>query len=245
MRYFAEIKYDGTHYHGWQIQPNAVSVQETVANELSKLIIGKEALEIVGCGRTDTGVHASQYYFHFETEMSLDANLIAFKLNHMLPDDISVVRIFEVADDLHARFSAVARTYHYFINFNKDPFDRFHAYYFTKELDLQVMNKACEMLKKHQDFTSFSKVNTDVKTFNCDIFDAEWRVEGSGIVFVISANRFLRNMVRAIVGTMIEVGTHKISLDEFNEVILAKDRSKAGKSVPGHGLFLSKVEYKF
>ncbi len=242
MRYFAEIQYDGTHYHGWQIQPNAITVQEVIQRELVKLL-PQNKVDVTGCGRTDTGVHASQFFFHFETAEAIDAAMVGFKLNHMLPDDIAVKQIKPVANDLHARFSATSRTYHYYISFNKDPFDRFHAYYYTKELDIDVMNKACEELKKHRDFTSFSKVNTDTKTNDCNIFGAHWEVEDGKVVFTISANRFLRNMVRAVVGTMLEVGTYKLSLEGFREVILAKDRGRAGKSVPGHGLFLSKVEY--
>lgn len=242
MRYSVEIQYDGTHYHGWQVQPNAITVQEVITKELQK-IIPQEEVEIVGCGRTDTGVHASQYFFHMDLDNEIDPVLIAFKLNHMLPDDISVKGINKVSDDWHARFSASKRTYHYYINFEKDPFDRFHSYYFTKELDIEAMNLACKELFNYKDFTSFSKVNTDTKTNDCTIFEAHWKIEGTKVVFTIAANRFLRNMVRAIVGTMLEVGTHKLSLEEFNDVIKAKDRGEAGKSVPGHGLFLAKIEY--
>lgn len=241
MRYSAEIQYDGTHYHGWQVQPNAISIQETISRELQKLIPNKP--DIIGCGRTDTGVHASQYFFHFDVEEELDTAQIGFKLNHMLPDDISVLHIKKVADDWHARFSAKRRTYYYYISFEKDPFDRYHSYYFTKELDVEAMNRACVELMKHKDFTSFSKVNTDTKTNDCNIFNAKWVVDGTKVIFTITANRFLRNMVRAIVGTMIEVGMHKLSIEEFNKVIEAKDRGRAGKSVPGHGLFLAKIEY--
>lgn len=242
MRYSVEIQYDGTHYHGWQVQPNAVTVQEVITKELEKILPDKK-VDIVGCGRTDTGVHASQYFFHFDTVNEIDESIISFKLNHMLPDDISVKHIKQVSDDWHARFTAKKRTYHYFINFEKDPFDRFHSYYFTKELDLEAMNEACQELKKHRDFTSFSKVNTDTMTNDCDIFEVGWKIEDTKIVFTVTANRFLRNMVRAIVGTMLEVGTHKLSIEDFNEVIKAKDRGRAGKSVPGHGLFLAKIEY--
>lgn len=243
MRYFAEIKYDGTNYHGWQFQPNAITVQEVITKELNKLKLSIDDLSITGCGRTDTGVHASEYYFHFDVEKEFDTALISFKLNHMLPDDISVRRIFAVESDLHARFSAVSRTYHYYIHFEKDPFDRYHSYYYTKELDIERMNAACDLLKKYTDFTSFSKVNTDTKTNLCVIQEAYWKLSEGQIVFTIKANRFLRNMVRAVVGTMLEIGEHKITLEDFEEVIKAKDRGKAGKSVPGHGLFLAKIEY--
>ncbi|CAG5083993.1 tRNA pseudouridine(38-40) synthase TruA [Parvicella tangerina] len=242
MRYLVEIQYDGTHYHGWQIQPNAITVQETILERLSK-IIPQQGLNIVGCGRTDTGVHASQFFFHFDVAEEIDAEQISFKLNHMLPDDIAVKGVVLVADELHARFSAKSRTYHYYLNFQKDPFDRFHTYYYTKELDVEAMNQACKQLFNHKDFTSFSKVKTDTKTNDCIITEAHWQIEGTKIIFTITANRFLRNMVRAIVGTMLEVGEHKLSLDGFNKVIEAKDRGKAGKSVPGHGLFLAKIKY--
>lgn len=242
MRYFVEIQYDGTNFHGWQVQPNAVTVQETISTELSKLF-SKGEVSIVGCGRTDTGVHASQFFFHFDTEESIEEDKTRYSLNNMLPDDISIVRIYSVEDEMHARFSATSRTYHYYINFQKDPFDRHHSFYFTKELDVEAMNNACEDLKKHKDFTSFSKVHTQTKTNDCVVTHAHWKVMDTKIVFTITANRFLRNMVRAVVGTMIEVGMHKLSLEEFNDVIQAKDRGRAGTSVPGHGLFLSRVEY--
>lgn len=243
VRYFVEIKYDGTNYHGWQFQPNSISVQETINTELNRLL--QSQIAMVGCGRTDTGVHASKYYFHFDFPEQIDVNLIAFKLNHMVPADISIVRIFEVSSDLHARFSAKSRTYHYFINFYKDPFDRFHSFYYTRELDVEVMNKACELLIGIKDFTSFSKTNTETKTNLCEVTEAYWILDDSRMIFVISANRFLRNMVRAIVGTMLDVGTHKITLEEFNNIIEAKDRTLAGKSAPGQGLFLSDVIYNF
>ena len=242
MRYAAEIQYDGTAYHGWQVQPNAITVQEAITTELSKILPGDQ-VNIVGCGRTDTGVHASQYFFHFDVPDEIDATKIAFKLNHMLPEDIGVKEIREVDNEWHARFSATRRTYHYFINYTKDPFDRLHSYYFNKELDMDAMNRACEDMMKYKDFTSFSKVHTDTKTNDCEIFEAYWKLEGTKVVFTVCANRFLRNMVRAIVGTMIEVGMHKISLEEFNQIILDKDRGRAGRSVPGHGLFLAKIEY--
>jgi tRNA pseudouridine38-40 synthase len=217
-------------------------VQETIAQELVK-ILPQDTVDIVGCGRTDTGVHASQFFFHFDTEKSIDEAQIGYKLNHMLPEDIAVKKVERVDDELHARFSATSRTYHYFINPSKNPFDRYHAYHFTKELDLEAMNRACQDMMKYKDFTSFSKVHTDTKTNDCTITEARWELEGNRIVFTVTANRFLRNMVRAIVGTMLEVGRHKLSLEEFNQVIQAKDRGKAGVSVPGHGLFLAKIIY--
>jgi len=241
VRYFIELSYDGSGYHGWQQQSNADTVQGVLTNCVSTYL--RKEVKLTGCGRTDTGVHANQFFAHFDVDSEIDESQASFNLNNMLPKDIAIQRIFEVADDLHARFSPLSRTYHYFIHQKKNPFIREHSYYFTGQLDLDKMNEGCQMLFEFKDFTSFSKVNTDTKTNDCEIMEARWELSSNGIVFIVKANRFLRNMVRALVGTMIDVGTEKISVSEFSDVIESKDRGKAGRSVPGHGLFLQAVEF--
>lgn len=244
VRYFVKLSYKGTKYFGWQIQPNQTSVQEVIQNVLSQLHKNNR-IELVGCGRTDTGVHASEYYAHFDSEEVFDLSQLRYKMNVMLPDDISIHDIFEVKADLHARFSATSRTYEYRMHFFKDPFLSDTSLLFTKQLDLSKMNEACRLLKNYVDFECFSKVNTDVSNFNCTIFSAEFLNTENGIVFKISANRFLRNMVRAITGTMIDIGTGKITLKEFQSIIESKNRSNAGTSVPAHGLTLIGITYPF
>ena len=241
MRYFIELAYNGGDFHGWQIQTNAISVQQCLEEALSKVL--QEEVSITGCGRTDSGVHASQFFAHFDTDTEFDAEKTTFSLNNMLGKSIALKRIYPVDDELHARFSATARTYQYFIHYSKNPFISGNSVFIQKKLDIDLMNQACKMLFKHEDFTSFSKVNTDTKTNNCQIMEATWKPFGDGIVFEIKANRFLRNMVRAIVGTMFEVGLGKMTVEEFNSVISKRDRGAAGASAPAHGLFLYKIEY--
>lgn len=241
MRYFIELSYDGSGYHGWQQQSNANTVQGVLTNCVSTYL--RKEVKLTGCGRTDTGVHANQFFAHFDVDSAIDESQASFNLNNMLPKDIAIQRIFEVADDLHARFSPLSRTYHYYIHQKKNPFIREHSYYFTGQLDLDKMNEGCQMLFEFKDFTSFSKVNTDTKTNDCEIMEARWELSSNGIVFIVKANRFLRNMVRALVGTMIDVGTEKMSVSDFGDVIESKNRGKAGRSVPGHGLFLQAVEF--
>ena len=243
MRYFIKLAYNGTHYHGWQCQPNASSVQETL-NKAVSVILNSE-INLMGAGRTDTGVHATEMYAHFDFEKPFDLKSIVHKLNSYLPKDIVVYDIIPVPDEAHARFDATKRTYEYHINTFKDAFLQDGSWYFHKKLDLDSMNEASKLLFNHTDFQCFSKVNTDVNTFDCTIFEACWKEENNKIVFTISANRFLRNMVRAIVGTLVNVGLHKISLDDFNEIIKSKNREKAGFSVPAHGLYLTKIEYDY
>ncbi len=248
MRYFIELAYKGTNYHGWQYQPGADTVQETLNKALSLLL--KTEIDIVGAGRTDTGVHAKQMYAHFDYETEIDTPKLIHKLNSFLPKDIVVFTIIKVAEDAHARFDATKRTYEYHIHSVKDAFENEASYQFQLPLDIDKMNEACQILFKHTDFECFSKVNTDVHTFNCMIFEAYWtrlgaKQNGNKLIFTISADRFLRNMVRAIVGTMINIGTGKISLADFEKIIESKDRSQAGFSVPAHGLYLTKIEYKF
>jgi tRNA pseudouridine38-40 synthase len=251
LRYFIELAYKGTNYHGWQYQPEANSVQETINKALSLLL--KTTIDIVGAGRTDTGVHAKQMYAHFDFDTKIDTPQLVHKLNSFLPKDIVVFDIFKVADEAHARFDATKRTYEYHIHTMKDAFENDGSYQFNLPLDIDKMNEACKILFKHNDFECFSKVNTDVRTFNCVIFEANWtrggaeqsgaKQQGNKIVFTIAADRFLRNMVRAIVGTMINIGTGKITLADFEKIIESKDRSQAGFSVPAHGLYLTKIEY--
>ena len=242
MRYFIKLAYKGTNYHGWQCQPDADSVQETLNKALTMLL--KTPIDIVGAGRTDTGVHAQQMYAHFDFENDIDAPQMVHKLNSFLPKDIVIYEILKVSDDAHARFDAIKRTYEYHIHTMKDAFENEGSYQFGQPLNLNLMNQACEILFQHTDFECFSKTNTDVRTFNCVIFEAHWKQIGTKIVFTIIADRFLRNMVRAIVGTMINIGTEKINLADFEKILESKDRSKAGFSVPAHGLYLTKIEYK-
>lgn len=243
MRYFIHLAYKGTNYHGWQIQPNAISVQEKLNHALSTIL--REEINIVGAGRTDTGVHASGFFAHFDLENTIeDFQKLVFKLNTFLPYDISVFNIFPVKPRAHARFDAISRTYKYYVTLKKDPFMREFSYYLYKDVDITKMNKACTLLFNYKDFTSFSKANTQTKTNLCDIYEAYWEKENpQKLVFTIKANRFLRNMVRAIVGTQIEVGQNKLSIEGFKNVIESNNRSEAGYSMPPNGLFLINIEY--
>jgi tRNA pseudouridine38-40 synthase len=243
LRYFIQFAYNGTHYHGWQIQPNASSVQETLNKAFSVLL--NETISIMGAGRTDTGVHASEMFGHFDTEKDLDIQTLVHKLNSYLPKDIAIFDIIPVHDDAHCRFDATKRTYEYHINTVKNPFLQELSWYFNQKLDVVLMNEAAGILLNHTDFQCFSKVNTDVNTFDCTIFEAYWRIENRKLIFTISANRFLRNMVRSIVGTLINIGLHKISLDDFENIIASKSREKAGFSVPAHGLYLTDISYDY
>ena len=243
LRYFIELAYKGTNYHGWQYQPGSDSVQETLNKAL--LLLLKTDIDIVGAGRTDTGVHAKQMFAHFDFESEIDIPQLVHKLNSFLPKDIVIFDIIKVSDEAHARFDATKRTYEYHIHTTKDAFENEGSYQFQLPLDIDKMNEACQILFRHNDFECFSKVNTDVHTFNCVIFEAHWQQEGNKLVFTITADRFLRNMVRAIVGTMLNIGTGKISLADFEKIIDSKDRGQAGFSVPAHGLYLTKIEYPY
>lgn len=242
FRYALELAYRGTNYHGWQIQPNASSVQEEIEKRLSQLM-GNMPVSIVGCGRTDTGVHASYYVLHFDSDKNMDLNQLVYKLNKMLPDDISIFSAQEVTADFHARFSAISRTYHYFIHQKKDPFslDSLHV---VSKLDFDAMNRAAKYLLGKQDFTSFSKLHTDVKTNICTVSDAKWnQLTEDTWYFEIKADRFLRNMVRAVVGTLLEVGYGNLQESDLLAIIESKDRGKAKLSVPAQGLFLVDIQY--
>ncbi|WP_228850824.1 tRNA pseudouridine(38-40) synthase TruA [Aegicerativicinus sediminis] len=240
MRYFIKLSYDGLAYHGWQNQPNALSVQEVLEKSIST-ILGVD-VEIVGAGRTDTGVHAKEMFAHFDYDSPLIEEFV-FKMNSFLPKDIAIQNVFEMQPDAHARFDAVSRTYHYHIHIEKDPFLVNHSYQYGRDLDLKKMNDACKILYQYTDFQCFSKSNTDVKTYCCKVTLAEWFVDGNNYTFIITANRFLRNMVRAIVGTMLMIGSGKLEVEELHNIIKSKDRSNAGFSVPSHGLYLTEVRY--
>ena len=242
MRYFITFSYDGTAYHGWQIQPHSVSVQEEIQKALSTLL--RRPMEVVGAGRTDTGVHARKMFAHFDSEYELECPQLVYKLNKLLPRDIAVQQVERVADDMHARFSAKSRTYHYYVHLDKNPFLRSYSWQVYGNPDFELMNRAAAVLMEYTDFTSFSKVNTDTKTNDCTITEAHWdRVADGQWRFTITANRFLRNMVRAIVGTLMEVGRGRMTIEQLRNVVDAKDRCRAGDSVPGHALFLVDVKY--
>ena len=244
QRYFIYLAYDGANYHGWQIQPNGISVQECLMRALFTFL--RQEIEVVGAGRTDAGVHASLMVAHFDFEESLDSDVVTEKLNRLLPPDISIYKVCPVKPDAHARFDATARTYKYYVTTAKYPFNRQYRCRIHNPLDYERMNEAAQTLFEYADFTSFSKLHTDVKTNICHITHAQWtKVEGEDTtwVFTIRADRFLRNMVRAIVGTLLEVGRGKLTIEGFRQVIEEQDRGKAGTSVPGQALFLVDVEY--
>jgi len=241
LRYFIELAYDGTNYHGWQSQPNAITVQDTIEKALSLLL--RYPTKITGAGRTDAGVHAKQMFAHFDYYKHIDINQLVYKLNAFLPQDIAINAIHKVKDDAHARFDAVGRTYTYAIHTKKDPFLRNFSWNYKKTLDIDKMNEAAKALLFFEDFQSFSKTHTDVKTYICHIEKAEWKIQENQFLFTIKADRFLRNMVRAIVGTLIDVGLHKITVSDFIKIIESKNRSKAGFSVPAEGLSLIEVIY--
>lgn len=242
MRYFVDLAYNGTNYHGWQVQPNAPSVQETINKAINTLT--RQEVKLVGCGRTDTGVHARDFVAHFDSTAELDTEKLVYKLNRFLPSDIVIYKMYKVNDEANSRFDALSRTYEYHITLQKNPFETEQCYYYTYgSLDVEAMNQAAQKLFNYIDFTSFSKLHTDVKTNNCKIMYVQWSVKNSKLIFTIKADRFLRNMVRAIVGTLLEVGKGKMSVDQFCDVIEQKDRGKAGVSAPAQGLFLTKIEY--
>lgn len=241
-RYFIYLSYNGKPFCGWQIQPNGITVQQRIEEALSTIL--RRPMSIVGAGRTDAGVHAQLMVAHFDSEEPIsDLPFLADKLNRLLPKDIAIDRIVPVAPDAHARFDATSRTYKYYLTAKKNPFNYDLVYRYIGKLDYDLMNEACRVLFEYTDFTSFSKLHTDVKTNNCRIMEAGWKQEGDVWVFTIRADRFLRNMVRAIVGTLLEVGRGKLSLSGFREVIEAKDRGRAGTSAPGHALYLVDVTY--
>jgi len=241
MRYFFEISYNGTHYHGWQNQKNAIGVQQVVEEALSKLM--REEISIVGSGRTDAGVHCVQQFFHSDIETDFKPVDLTHRLNAFLPKDIAIRKIFPVTMNAHARYDAIERSYQYKITREKDPLLVGYAHYFFRDLDVPTMERAASLLMGEHDFECFSKVKTDVNHFICDIKQASWNQKGNVLVFTITANRFLRGMVRAIVGTLLDVGTGKLSLKQFQEILKSRDRKKAGMNAPPEGLYLTQVKY--
>ena len=241
QRFFLDLMYDGANYHGWQIQPNSLTIQSRIEMALSTVL--KQDISVVGAGRTDTGVHAKQMFAHFDAVTSIDVVSLTHKLNSFLEDEISISRSIKVHQDAHARFDAISRTYNYFIHFNKNPFLKNKSWRYYQSLNVSLMNEAASLLTKFHDFTSFSKLHTQTKTNICRVKYACWKEENEQLVFTIEANRFLRNMVRAIVGTLVAVGEQKISLTDFVSIIESENRKKAGVSVPAHGLYLSKISY--
>lgn len=251
-RYFIHMAYDGTAYHGWQVQPNSTTVQEILQHALSTLL--KQDVAVTGAGRTDTGVHASFFVAHFDLQVKETANgdrefsgpdddRFLYKLNRFLPEDIVAYKIWEVEKEMHARFSATYRTYHYRISTVKPLFNRLYSHFIYGPLDLDEIGKCCDILMETEDFTSFSKLHTDVKTNDCLVMSATWNEAGNGYLFEITADRFLRNMVRSVVGTLLDVGQGKLDSDGFQAIIHAKDRGKAGQSVPAKALFLVDIGY--
>jgi len=241
LRYFIEIAYNGKAYFGWQRQPNQITVQQVVEETLSVLF--REKIKLTAAGRTDTGVHAKQLFAHFDSEEFENRNELVFRINSFLPKDISVKSILEVSDAAHARFDAMKREYEYQIVLGKDPFSYDFAYQLYIHPDVDLMNRAAQILLHHNDFQCFSRSKTDVKTYNCKIEKAHWELRDDLLVFTIVADRFLRNMVRAIVGTLLDVGFGKTTLDGFEDILNSKNRRKAGASAPAHGLYLKRVVY--
>lgn len=240
-RYFLEIAYKGSNYHGWQIQVNAHTLQEEIEKKLS-VLLGRPTT-IMGSGRTDTGVHASQQFLHFDSEIELDQSTFLKKINGILPKDIAAYSLRRVKSDAHTRFDAIWRSYVYKISLRKNPFEENSVWFLFKHLDMAKMNEAAGLLLGHEDFQCFSKVHTDVNNFNCTIKTAFWEQKEHQLLFHITANRFLRGMVRAIVGTLVEVGTGKLSLEGFQEILDSKDRKKAKASAPAQGLYLCSIIY--
>ena len=241
MRYFVQFSYQGQRYHGWQNQPNALTVQSVLEDGFSKLL--RAPIALVGAGRTDAGVHARQMYAHFDADAIENCADLIFRLNAFLPEDIAVQALFEVADDAHARFHATERKYEYWIVQEKNPFWSTGAHHIKHPLDIEKMNEAAAILLEYEDFECFSKSNTDVRTYRCDIKSTLWERRDERLIFSITADRFLRNMVRAIVGTLLDVGSGRMEPDQLRQIIAGKDRSRAGASVPAKGLYLTRVLY--
>ena len=241
LRYFFEISYKGTNYHGWQIQANALSIQQVIQEKLRRLL--GEEIEITGSGRTDTGVHATQQYFHADITSKLHCAEFKYHLNAVLPKDMLIRSIRPVKPDAHARFDAISRCYRYEIIKLKDPFKIDQAYIYPKDIDIELLNEAACLLAGNHDFESFSKVKTQVNHFNCEVFEAYWQQESQNTCFCIGANRFLRGMVRAMVGTLLLVNENKLKVDDIHDILKQKKRSVAGRAVPPEGLYLTNITY--
>lgn len=241
MRYLLNLAYNGSKFHGWQKQPNAITLQETIENAINTIL--RDNIELIGCGRTDTGVHAKSFYAHFDSSLEFSPKELLDKLNSFLDKQIAIYSISEVEQEFHARFSARQRTYEYYITTTKNPFLAEYSWFLFYNLNLELMQQALNLLKQYSDFTSFSKLHTDVKTNNCNIYEAIIIKTEHKIIVRITADRFLRNMVRAIVGTIVDVGINKINLKDFENIIISKNRSNAGQSAPAKGLFLVDVTY--
>jgi tRNA pseudouridine38-40 synthase len=242
VRYFLTLAYNGTSFHGWQRQPNATSVQQTLEEALTTLL--RKPIAITGAGRTDTGVHAKEMMAHFEGDLSLEEEEnLPYLLNRFLQEEIVIYRLDKVKADAHARFDATARTYEYHLGFQKNPFKQQLYYYFHQPVSLEKMSEAAQILLEYEDFEAFAKTHSDVKTFLCNVTRADWESTAEGAIFTITANRFLRNMVRAIVGTLLEIGTGKIEVADMHKIIQSKNRGEAGFSVPAAGLYLTEIQY--
>ena len=239
-RYFVKIAYNGSNYHGWQIQNGQITVQQIINEHLS-ILLG-EKISCLGCGRTDAGVHARKYFFHFDTDIPLNSQFF-YKLNIFLPKDLRIFAAYTPDPRIHARWDAIKRSYEYLISYGKDPFLHGLAYQTNDKFDVELMNKACSILLEYNDFESFSKSNNNLNHYLCELFEVKWEFRDELLIFRISANRFVRGMVRLIVGTMLDVGRQKITLDEFRQIIESKDRTRAGVSVPACGLYLTDVVY--
>ncbi|WP_076606522.1 tRNA pseudouridine(38-40) synthase TruA [Rufibacter radiotolerans] len=242
MRYFLEVAYDGTRFHGWQVQPNALTVQQ-VLDECLRTVFRLPSVETIGSGRTDTGVHATQQWVHVDLPQAFSPADIQHKLNRILPADISIGQVLPVGPEAHTRFDAISRTYEYRISLQRNPFLVKHAYFMPRLPEVAQMNAAAQALLDLEDFTTFSKVKGDTKHYRCTITQAHWRQEGDLLIFTIKANRFLRGMVRLVVGTLLDVGKGKLSVDQFRQAIERQDRTLASGAAPAQGLFLHKVEY--
>ena len=241
MRYFLQLSYNGAGYCGWQVQPNGISVQQ-VLNEALQTLLGASAV-CTGSGRTDTGVHARMQVAHFDADLHLAHEELLYKLNSILPKDIAVQSLKPVKNEAHARYDAMCRSYEYHIHRQKDPFREGFSYYFKPEVDTDAMNAAASLLLEWKDFQSFSKVKTDVKHYDCEVFEAVWKNQNDTLVFYVSANRFLRGMVRAMVGTLLQVGIKKLSIDGLRQILEKRDRRAAARNVPPEGLYLTKINY--
>ncbi|MCK9219988.1 MAG: tRNA pseudouridine(38-40) synthase TruA [Bacteroidales bacterium] len=244
FRYFIHLAYDGTNFHGWQRQSNSVTIQQVMESVMT--LVMHFPITLTGAGRTDSGVHATSYFAHFDIQVKLgeeERKDLVFKLNRFLNHQIVVFSIFPVPEKAHARFSAVSRTYKYYITTRKNPFRYPFSFYLFGKIDMQLMNTGADLLTEYSDFTSFSKVDHDTRTNICKILYARWETVDDGLTFTITANRFLRNMVRAIVGTLLEVGKEKITMEEVRQIVESKNRCNAGESVPAKGLFLHSIQY--